>query len=166
MSLFIKIADFEKIVPQDKYTVTNLQKYLDDLEEPYLIKLLGATLFDEFKTDFEIIGTEPTEQRFKDLWNAFHEDFNYLIYISKGIKEMLVGFIAFEFLRDEMTKKTIGGLVQNEQVNGVIASFQSSDLLNLHNMSVQTYQSIQWKINQDLTTYDGFNGIYMKISIG
>lgn len=166
MSLFVKIADFETIVPQDKYTVVTLQKYLDDLEEVYLIQLLGAALFLEFKTDFEIIGTIPTEQRFIDIWNAFNADNNSEIKTSLGIKKMLVGFIAFEFLRDEMVKKTIGGLVQNEQVNGVIASFQSSDLLSLHNKSVNTLNAIQWLINEDLTTYEGYNGISMRISIG
>jgi len=79
---------------------------------------------------------------------------------------MLVGFIAFEFLRDEMVKKTIGGLVQNEQVNGVIASFQSSDLLSLHNKSVLTFNSLRWFMNEDLTTYENYNGAWMSISIG
>jgi len=68
MSLFVKIADFDDICPKDKYTAITLQKYLDDLEEGYLIKLFGSTLFDEFKTDFEIIGTIPTEQRFLDVF--------------------------------------------------------------------------------------------------
>lgn len=166
MSLFVKIADFETICPMDKYTIVTLQKYLDDLEECYLIRLLGATLFEEFKTDFEIIGTIPTEQRFLDIWNAFNEDYNTSIISSKGIKNMLIGFIAFEFLRDEMVKKNIAGLVQNEAVNGVVASFQSSDLLKLHNTSVETLNAIRWKIKEDLTTYDGYNGIGMRISIG
>ena len=166
MSLFVKIADFDDICPKDKYTAITLQKYLDDLEEGYLIKLFGATLFGEFKTDFEIIGTIPTEQRFLDVWNAFNTDNNSQIVTSIGIKKMLVGFIAFEFLRDEMVKKTIGGLVQNEQVNGVIASFQSSDLLSLHNKSANTFNSLRWFMNEDLTTYEGYNGTWMSISIG
>ena len=166
MSLFVKLVDFETIVQQDKYTVVTLQKYLDELEDGYLIQLLGATLFSEFKTDFSIIGTVPTEQRFLDIWNAFNTDNNSEIKTSLGIKKMLVGFIAFEFLRDEMVKKTIGGLVQNEQVNAVVASFQSSDLLTLHNRSVNTHNAIQWLIDEDLTLYEGFNGVSMGISIG
>jgi len=167
MSLFVKIADFDTTVPMDKYTQITLQKYLDELEEPYLINLLGATLFDEFKTDFQIIGTVPTEQRFLDIWNDFAIDkSNCGTYISKGMKKMLVGFIAFEFLRDEMVKKNIGGLQKNEQANSQIASFQSSDLLTLHNRAVSTFEAIRWFINEDLTLYDGYNGIRMRISIG
>jgi len=166
MSLFVKITDFQDICPTDKYSIVTLQRYLNELEEVYLVRLLGAELFEEFKTDFEIEGTEPTEQRFIDIWNAFYEDDTCGVRISNGIKKMLVGFISFEFLRDEIVKKNIGGLAQNEQANSIIASFQSSDLLTLHNRAVDTFDSIRWYIKENESSYDGYNGIHMRISIG
>lgn len=166
MSLFVKISDFEDIIPKDKYTQVGIQKYMDSLEEQYLIRLLGAELFDLFKADFQITGTTPTDQRFIDIWQPFHLDNNDCLFISKGIKEMLVHFISFEFLRDEIVKKNIGGLTKNEQANSQIASVYSSNLLTLHNEAVKTHETIRWFICHNSTYYKEYNGIKMKTTIG
>lgn len=168
MSLYLSITDFTgaSTVPTDKYTNVNLQSYIDKYELIYLKHLLGATLYDEFATDFAIIGTRPTEQRFVDIWDDFSQDNNSLLVISEGIKQMLVKFIYFEFMRDLNVQKNIGGITTNEQANSLIAAFASSNIISIYNQGIDSYISIQWFINKDLTIYEGFNGVKKYYTIG
>lgn len=168
MSLYVALSDFAGLesVPTDKYSNPVLQTYIDRFEVLYLQYLLGAELYKQFATDFAISGTAPTEQRFKDIWEAFSEDDGCLLAISHGMKQMLIKFIYFEYLRDQNTHKNIGGITKNEQANSQLASFSSSNIITTYNQAIDTYTVIQWKIKKDITVYPLYNGVRQKYTTG
>lgn len=156
MSLYIQISDFkgQDKVARDKFTKPELQEYIDKFEVRYLQDLLGCELYDEFALDFAIIGTEPTDPKFTEIWNQFCMDDNCGIRRSESIVGMLSLFIYFEFLRDQKVKNNIGGINKNEQANSIEASFRESNIYTNYNQSLESYWAIQWLICSNPNEYD------------
>jgi len=168
MSLYIAESDLQgqTKVAKDIYTKSEVQKYLDKFEVQYLQDLLGCELYDEFATDFAILGNEPTDPKFVAIWNAFCKDGNCGdIKRSQGMKEMLGLFIYFEYLRDQFAKNNIGGMQKNEQANSTALDSQGTNVYTNYNEALETYCSIQWYIttNPDNYDYDNYNGQYQEI---
>jgi hypothetical protein len=181
MSIYVQIDDFvgQFKLPKDKYSIVDLQSYLDKYEVLYLQNLLGCEMYELFKTNY-LLGPPPTDPRFLDIWNPFCKDLSlggscgyyngYDFYdeincpkqlISQGIKEMLLGFIYWEFVGDIGVKVDIGGIYKNEQANGSLATFEQSKLYKNYNQSNDTYCAIQYCIclNPNSYDYSKYNGI-------
>jgi len=181
MSIFVQKTDFvgQYAIPTDKYTKLNLQQYIDKYEVLYLQNLLGCDLYELFKADY-LLGPPPTEPRFLQIWEPFCKDvttvgyglwyngYDYYDYedcpkqlISQGMKEMLLGFIYWEFVGDMSVKVDIGGIYKNDQANGEPATFEESKLYKNYNESIDTYCAIQYYIcwNPDSYDYSEYNGI-------
>jgi hypothetical protein len=168
MSLYIQIADFkaQSNVAKDKFTKNELQDYIDKFEVIYLQDLLGAELYEEFATDFAILGTEPTDPKFVEIWNSFAKDESCSgILRSIGIKEMLGMFINFEYIRDQPVKNNIGGPQVNVQANSSEPANIKTNLFTNYNEAISTYKSIQWIIHVNPNNYDwsSFHGVLKSI---
>ena len=160
--MIVSVADFKAgkfELHTGMYDQARIQDYIDLYEKPYLIKLLGAELFDEFEADFIAGGGVPTEARFQKILDPFHEDYNFQVIISEGMKEMLLGLIYFEYAKDQMNQITPIGNVKPIGENSKDISTLNAMYYTRYNRSVKTWRAIQcymyWVKSED---YDKRNG--------
>ncbi len=133
-----------------------IDEYIAEYEEQYLVELLGKELFDLFKAD--LTAGIPNTQIYKDIFNPFSITINQAIVItSKGMKKMLVGLIYFQYVKDNKTKQTINGAV-NQQTE-VSTPSDNTFLYQRYNDAVRTYQAIQTYIIKNKASYLTFAGV-------
>ena len=114
-------SDFtgEVNISKNKFTVTDLQAYIDRVEEDVLKKMLGDTLYLTFKADS--FGNDAgSRDRFKELLNGLEytdpSDSAYTIdYV--GLKRMLRLFVYAEYLPEQAYQNTIIGEVEGSSRN-------------------------------------------------
>jgi hypothetical protein len=70
---------------------------------------------------------------------------------------MLLGFIYFQYVRDNRVKQTMNGAV--EQQTEVSSKSDNTFLYPRYNQAVTTYRAIQVYILDNLTTYSTFLGV-------
>jgi hypothetical protein len=141
-------------IAQNLYS--ELSSYITKYQDMYLINLLGAALYRLFKADQEL----PSEERnpiYQALIDPILEDYEGKIMRSEGIKEMLKGFIYFEYCREQKYKNTPSGTV----VNSAEISKESSDsyIYGRYNEAIDSYRVIQWYITENKADYPTFNGV-------
>ena len=152
MSSIVQISDFKGF---HKLTVTSyndylIQSYIDRYEDDYLNKLLGCDLKDLLIAD--LIGGVPTNPDYLAWFNPFCEEvvscYNKCTLESKGLKDMLKGFIYYHYTRDNVNIQHATGVskVQSEISNKL-------DNINLertaeirYNESVGSYKAIKSKV--------------------
>ena len=161
MGLLIVKGDFtgKYKIAQDNYTGSMLDTYIDKFEELYLIDLLGVELFDLFKAD--VTNYLPTTPKYLALYNTIRlDDTSGSIHISEGMKEMLLGFIYFEYMRDMKFKSTPSGVVVGSSEVSRETPSEENNLYARYNLSIKSYRTIQWYIenNEDGYDYDEYNG--------
>ena len=165
-------------ISQTTDTQTDLTFYITKFEKQYLIKLLGKSLYDLFVASYS--SGLPTGI-YLTLYNEFAEDnenSGFVFYrldgaifpsvesgaeaepvvFSEGIKEMLKGFIYFEFVKDQYSQNTPNGNVQKENENAILLPQIQSNLKEKYNNAVATYRAIQWYIGQHIEDYSTYNG--------
>ena len=74
--------------------------------------------------------------------------------ISEGIKQMLVEFLFFEYIRNTPVTFTIGGPQKNEQANAEEAGLEESNIFQAYNQGLISYCSIQYYILENPESYD------------
>ena len=162
MGLYVNSNDFEgqDTVAKDKFSVSDLDKYIDQYEVEFLQELLGAELYSDFATDFAITGVMPTAPKFQEIWNPFAKDVDCNLIRSEGILKVLTLLINFEFIRDSKIKANIGGVNTNNQANSEPASFHETNIYTNYNSAISSYRAIQWIICDNPNDYDWdkFNG--------
>lgn len=156
MGLYVSNTDFngQGDVAQDKFSVSDLDLYIDKYEVEILQDLLGAELYTDFATDFAITGVMPTAPKFQQIWNPFAKDNDCTVVKSQGIKAMLVLLINFEYIRDSKVKNNIGGVNKNVQANSSEAEFHETNIYSNYNDAINTYWAIQWVICDNPDGYD------------
>lgn len=168
MGLYLNSTDFQgqDNVAKDKFTVSELDFYIDKYEIYYLQNLLGAELYTDFATDFAITGIIPTAPKFQEIWFPFAKDDSCDLRKSEGILKMLTTFIYFEYLRDSKVKNNIGGPNINVQVNSNEAEFHQTNIYSNYNEGLDTYWAIQWIICDNPNSYDWdkYNGQTKKLN--
>jgi hypothetical protein len=128
------------------YDANKLQAYIDKYEPTYLRELFGATLYTEFYNDLHLVGGVyvPKSPNFTFLFNPFAEDvYLYRMLVSDGIKEMLLGFIYFEYSKDLMNMMTpFGNTIARSEL-----SKQTTTLTTLmytrYNTAIKTFTAIR-----------------------
>src|SRR5210317_1663867 len=123
--MIISVADFDPgkyELHTGMYDQARIADYIGIYEKPYLIRLLGAELFNEFEADFIAGGGIPTEARFQKILNPFYEDYNFNVVISEGMKEMLLGLVYFEYAKDLSNQMSNNGLVKPQGENSRMIS--------------------------------------------
>ena len=163
MSLFITPEDFEEgklHISSTCYEEGALQACIDKQEEDVLQELLGCELYNLLIADWD--GNTPgqfSDQRFIDIFDKFCEDIDCGIVKSQGIKDMLMNFIYFEYIRIQAFQNRTTGNKKTKSENSERASFNDVALYNNYNDGVHTYCAIQWFICKNSSDYIEYNGI-------
>lgn len=145
--MFLELDDFiNKFELSKGMFVTNkLTSYIERYEKHYLVNLLGSDLYTQFMSDLDV-NDMPQSPNFWNIYNPFNEDWNFRILESKGLIDMLTGFIYFEFSKDLVNQQTPFGNVDPKSENSVVASTIYNMMYNRYNESVKTYTNIQMYI--------------------
>jgi hypothetical protein len=154
--MFVTIQDFSASGKFELHTgiydVARLNAYIERYEKRYLIQLLGVDLYNDFIAN-------PTNPEYIYIFDAFEIDYERCIIISEGMKEMLTGFIYFEYLKDLTNQITPNGNVRPIGENSADVSTLYTMMYNRYNESINSYKGIQTYICKNLTDYDTFNGV-------
>lgn len=162
MGLLIAKTDFTGKYSIAQNSFTKLDDYIAKYEKNVLRKLLGITLFNLFEAD--VVSMVPTTPIYQSLYNPFQQDNNNLIVISEGMKSMLLGFVWYEYIRDEKFKNTIVGTVVGANENARESGFSEAYVYGRYNDSICTYNAIQWFILKNKTDYESYNGQQLSLS--
>jgi len=157
MGLFVTISDFTSkfALSTGMYANTNIQSYIDRYEDIYLTELLGIKLYNQFIAD--LTAGVPMTAKYTKIFNSFKEEMDIRLIISRGMKDMLLGFIYFEYMKDSITQTTPIGVVKQSSENSNPISAHTPIYLR-YNESVKTYRAIQDYIMLNLGTYPDFRG--------
>jgi hypothetical protein len=161
MGLIINKTDFNGKYKLSQGKFNDIDSYIAKYEEAYLIDLLGYPLFELFEA---AIGIEPIEEIYAKILEPFWEEVRCDILRSNGIKEMLLGFVWFEYVRDLPFKQTTIGVRVNESENSRESGATEYNIYGNYNNSVDTFKAIQAYIKENKTTYPTFKGIDKKYS--
>tara|TARA_R110000751_G_scaffold102728_10_gene197779 strand:- start:197 stop:703 length:507 start_codon:yes stop_codon:yes gene_type:complete len=141
------------------YDQAKLGDYIAKYEPLYLVNLFGASLYVEFNNDLILGGGTPTENRFLYVFDPFNYDYNSEILISQGIREMLLGCIYFEYLKDLSNQVTVAGNVKPIGENSQNTSTLNTMMYGRYNDGIRSYRTIQYYMfGVKSEDYDGFNG--------
>jgi hypothetical protein len=146
------------------FSTSKLQEYIDRYEPRYLKELFGVDLYDQFVSDLS--GGVPQSPNFLKVFNAFSENVGGYYYTynrhyqytelldSEGIKEMLKGFIYFEYAKDLKNQMTPYGNVTQNAENSDITNTLFSLMYTRYNEAIRSFDSIQQYIllNQNVPT--------------
>jgi hypothetical protein len=164
MGFYVNSEDFtgKFALSQGLYNTINIDYYIERFELTYLTELFGVELYNLYYANANgQPGNIPTEARFLKVYNAFTEQSGVNLYemlISRGLKDMLIGFIYFEAIRDQITTATPIGMQKqkNELSEGAY-----SPIYERYNESVKTYQAIQkfmyYNFSSDYPEFRGVN---------
>lgn len=176
---FFKIA-------QDPQSLAILTSYIERYEKQYLIELFGYdlyVLFEEDLTDSEPI--EPQTERFTVVFeelnyegsaepmfyrrgftghkNCFCDDNKTEVEptLSRGIVDMLLGFIFYEFVKEYDIQVSQTGLVINANENStpLPGALHTHYVESRYNQSVNSYKVIRRYMMANSTTYPEYKGV-------
>jgi hypothetical protein len=155
MGLIVVKDDFTGKYDLVKSINDKIESYIETYEESYLRELLGIDLFNLYKAN--VVNHLPVNSSYLTITNPLFIEQNGYSIVSKGIKDMLLGFIFFEYVRDNKIKQSMSGSV----VNGVDSSnndFTQEFLFQRYNESIDIYKNIQLYIELNKATYPTYNG--------
>lgn len=154
--MILSIQDFtgKYQVSTGMYDQAKLQDYINRYEPRYLKELFGISMYNDFISDLDP-NNIPQSPNFLTLFNALSEDVGYNFYYfngtyeginqidSEGIKEMLKGFIYFEYVKDLSNQITPIGLVKPDNENSTVANTLFSMMYTRYNEAIRSYNSIR-----------------------
>tara|TARA_R110000824_G_scaffold42749_1_gene125518 strand:+ start:143 stop:655 length:513 start_codon:yes stop_codon:yes gene_type:complete len=169
MATITQPSDYTGEYRINKSCFDDLQLYIDKYEPYYLVRLLGADLKALFEADLTVTTPQvPQTSPYTDIFNPFEIDSNNCLYLSDGIKQMLVQLIYFHYTREQGHKNTQSGTV-NVNAENSIMSLSFNDISS-YNAGVSNYQIIQWYICDnpiDSAILDNdYNGIHLDFTNG
>lgn len=145
-------------IAQDQYTEADVTAYITMYEPVYLRKMFGKELYDLFNSDLTGTPQIPQAARFTAVFNAFDEIIDEELVVSDGIKQMLKGFIYYEFVRKQPFPNTINGNTRNESEASQKSPGNSVMLIEeVHNTAVRTFDAIRTRIADDSDTYPEYD---------
>lgn len=144
------IGKFEVAV--NDITQPNLLIYIDRYEEYFATVLFGKELYDLWAVDPDAVP-----------YNALTEPFIFqsscgVVHQSKGIRDMLTGFIYFNYTRDIRTQQSLGGAVAKANENSMTSTSAQSFNWQRWNESITTFYAIQSYIRENIDLYPTFKG--------
>jgi hypothetical protein len=157
MGKLIQKTDFVGKFQINQNSYTQLDSYIDKYEQPYLMELLGAELYELFIAD--LLNGKPQKAEYLSIYNIIVDQDCGKLMFSEGMVEMLKGFIYFEFVRDDKYKHTPSGIVVNRSDISREAGFSEFDIYGRYNDAVKNYDVIQWYIQKYKSDYPEFNGV-------
>ena len=160
MGILITKLDFVGKYNLAKNINDNIDAIIDNYEEQYLIDMLGFDLYELFKLD--LVNKIPQAAIYLDIYNKFTVNIDNIVISSKGMKDMLLNLIFFEYSRFNKIKNTTSGQVVNQVEVSVPAS--NVPLFTYYNNGVKSYKAIQSFVYNDNVNYPLFEGINKKYS--
>lgn len=151
MGLIIDTDDFTDKFAIAQNNFSQLSNYISRFERTYLYKLLGKELADLLIAD--LTSQVPTTQRFIDIFEPMNSEVNGIYYQNNGMKQMLLGFIWFEFQRYDKAKSTIAGTYANVNENSREVGFGELNLYGRYNQAVDDFKEIQRFCSNNFTDY-------------
>ncbi len=155
--MFITPTDFtgKYELHRGMYSNAMIQDYIDIYVKRYLIDLLGADLYKLFIADLDL-SEVPLSPNYQAIYFPFEEDGNInTTVISEGLKQMLKGFVYFEYMKDLTNQTTINGQTIPQNENSLTATSLYSMMYTRFNEAVRTYRAIQWYIITNMTAKGG-----------
>lgn len=143
-------------VTQNQKKASNVEEYIDSIEKSFIIKLLGATLGNEFWDDLDSEGA-PVEQRFLNIFEPFDIDTDCGIQSSKGIIEILLALTYAQYTRDADIFNTDVGNQTTAGENSTRVD-PSAKIVKAYNDAIDSVKAIQWYICENEQNYEGYNG--------
>ncbi len=141
-------------------TEIKLQLYIDRLEVSLLRELFGLNLYNLWNGSGLPLYTTLTAPL------VFQEDAcNGKIWESKGLVDMLIGFIYFEYSRDAYTQQTVDGAQKNSGENSGNSTFAMANLHGRYSDALTSYEAIQAYIKKESVSYPSFQGIEKHVLI-
>jgi hypothetical protein len=155
MGLIVVKDDFTGKYDLVKSINDKIESYIETYEESYLRELLGIDLFNLYKAN--VVNHLPVNSSYLTITNPLFIEQNGYSIVSKGIKDMLLGFIFFEYVRDNKIKQSMSGSVVNS-VDNSNNDFTQEFLFQRYNESIDIYKNIQLYIELNKATYPTYNG--------
>lgn len=161
MAKIVQISDFkgDYAITMNSFSGTHLQRFIDTYEVNYLRDLLGVSLSTALLADIATPFTSPVTTNYATIFNPLAYDYESEQLISGGIKEMLTGFIFFEYVRFQNIQNTITGNVKADNEVSTPAMWGQTNIYHNYNKSIDTYKAIQYHISLNEADYSTFNGI-------
>jgi hypothetical protein len=147
--MFLSPIDFtgKYEISTGMYDTNKLQDYIDRYEPSYLRQLFGVTMYNEFIADLDV-NNLPQSPNYLKLYYPFAEDVTpYNLLESRGLLDMLKGFIYFEYYKDLVNLATPYGGVKPNAENSTIVGTTSSTMYTRYNDAVKTYKAIRHYIH-------------------
>lgn len=165
MSRFVNVSDFENWklkISKTCYQEDDLQACIDKIETIYFQDLVGCALWTLMVAEWDASALPHsfTTQRYIDIYNAFCTDGDCGIERSAGIKEMLIHFIYFEYVRGQAFENRTAGMTKTKSENSDPASPNEHGLFTVYNEGIDTYWTIRKYICDNIATYPEFKGIH------
>ena len=172
-------------IGSNEITSQKIQQYIDQFEPDILESLLGCELYGAFMADLTpqpvTPDSVPVELRFQKIFDPFCLDIKDVDYHcagwvcdcetekeikSRGIKEMLIGFLYFYWTRDDQFLNGTTGTVNNKYSNSSPVTLSKTNTYRIYNDAIMSYQAIQRYIlaNPDDLDYDSYKGIKKEYS--
>lgn len=143
-----------------QYNTSLIDSYITKYEKYYLTKMLGKALYDLFIAD--LVSGVPQTAIYQTIFNPLYVDtFVNGESESKGIKEMLLGFIYYHYTLDSQQKQTSTGVVNPKNENSDSVNLNSISISRF-NDNVESYKTIQSYIQEHSSDYPTFNGKDLK----
>ena len=161
MAKIVQISDFigDYAITMNSFSGAHLNRFVDTYEVNYLRDLLGVSLSTALLADITTPFTAPTNANYLTIFNPIADDYEGYQIVSGGIKQMLVGFIFFEYIRFQNIQNTITGNVKAENEVSTPAMWGQTNIYHNYNKSIDTYKAIQYHISLNEADYSTFNGI-------
>ena len=153
--MIVKVTDFvgKFTLSKGMFSESTIQDYIDRYESLYLKQLFGVKLYNEFNND--LVNEAPESPNFIKVFDPLSEDvslfftgwnrgYNYDgMLISNGVKDMLLGFIYYEYAKDLVNQMTPFGNTKPQSENSDITNTLFSMMYNRYNEAILSYQAIQ-----------------------
>jgi hypothetical protein len=157
MGVYVNSADFtgKYSITKNDFDAGKLDLYIDDFEIISLQELFGVELYDLW-----VIGIAASDPIYTKLRDAFTEQLDCgIILNSRGIKNILLGLVYFQYKTDGYTQPTITANVKSKNENAENANLFTANIQSRYNESIETYKAIQGYICDNLDVYPTFKGI-------
>lgn len=158
MAISIGIEDFVNKFETHTNSINTakLTDYIVRYKDSYLVDMLGVELYDLFIANEE---TEAIYTFLKEPFNYQLEDcFGNKILKSRGVIDMLLGFIYCHYQEDMNVQQTINAPVKIKGQNSERSTKLDANFYSRWNESVRTYQAIQKYCIEKESIYPTFKG--------
>lgn len=151
-------------VAKDPVDTVIINQFCDDNENSYILKLLGAELGQLVITDLSG-GNVPTDPLYQAIWLPFSFDWCGVVYESKGVLDMLTGFLYFQIQTDaKLSLSQATGVTRLKTEVAQSNNLVEAQISERWNRAVYTSRAIQAYICKNSGDYPLFNGQEFKLS--